>query len=96
RRDLAGTVELGDNGCVNVVLDGRSLFVIWPAGSALDDVVRLPDGEVLADGDPVRGTGAVSPIAPLVEDRGGYWANVIGFCGPAADVLIVFDSARKG
>jgi hypothetical protein len=95
RRDLAGTVELADNGCVNVVLDGRSLFVIWPAGSALDNVVRLPDGDVLADGDRVIGTGALSPVAPLVADRGGYWANVIGFCDPTADLLVVFDSARK-
>lgn len=96
RRVLAGTVELADNGCVNVVLDGRSLFAIWPAGSALDDVVRLPDGQVLADGDRVTGSGALSPVAPLVADPGGYWANVIGFCDPDADVLVVFDSAGKG
>jgi hypothetical protein len=95
-RELAGTVELQENGCINVVVNGESLLAIWPAGSALDDLVRLPDGTVLADGDTLTAAGSLTPTAPLVADRNGYWANVIGFCAPDAKRVVVLDAVRSG
>lgn len=96
RRELNGLLEVADNGCLNLALEGGTYFVIWPTGSSLDNRVRLPNGEVIAEGDIVVGTGALTPTAPLVANRNGYWANAIGYCSPNAAEVIVLDSARRG
>ena len=95
RHELSGLLEVADNGCLNLALDDGTHFVIWPTGSSLDNLVRLPDGEVIAEGNLVVGTGAFTPTAPLVANR-GYWANAIGYCSPNAAEVIVLDSARSG
>lgn len=95
RREIVGTFVVADNGCFNVVVDGEEHFVIWPRGEHDGDAVRLSSSEELHDGDRVRGRGALTPVAPLVADDAGYWANAIGFCAPDAEEVLVFDEVRK-
>ena len=100
RQRLTGRVE-GGPACWHITLDGRSYFVIWPAG-ADDEIVgeewgaRLSKGEIVAPGDTVMGTGAFTPAEPLVAERYGYWAHVIGMCAPGAREVVVFDTVRRG
>ena len=96
RLEMVGILEVADNSCLNMALDGTSYLVIWPAGSALADRVLLPNGEVIAEGDTVVGTGAFTPTARLTADRNGYWANAIGYCAPDASEVVVLDTARRG
>lgn len=97
RRPVFATFEIAGNGCFELDIDGTNHFVIWPMGSSLDGPVqvRLPDGTVLASGDPIDGTGAFTRRAPLTADRNGYWATVIGFCAPDATEVVVLDSASR-
>ena len=95
RRELSGVLEVADNGCLNLTMDGATRFVIWPAGSTQDDRVRLPDGEFITVGDEVAGIGALTPTAPLVANRDGFWASAIGYCAPDASEVVVLDSARR-
>lgn len=94
RRQITGQLEITDVGCLHVVVDGESHFVIWPGGAELADAVRLPSGEELRPGDTVLGTGALTPVAPLTAEGDGYWAHAIGFCAPEADRVLVFDDLR--
>ena len=100
RRQLTGRVE-GGPACWHITLDGQSYFVIWPAGSD-DEIVgeewgaRLSKSEIVAPGDTVTGTGAFTPAEPLVAERYGYWAHVIGMCAPDASEVVVFDTVRRG
>ena len=102
RGELTGVLDVADNGCRHIVLDAGTYFVIWPSGSDAADLgelpagVRLPGGDVIADGDTLVGTGALTPTAPLTADRNGWWAHVIGYCAPDASEVFVFDSARGG
>ena len=91
RQQLAGNLELLENGCVNVVIDGVSRLVIWPAGSDLGDPVTLPDGTPLAAGDAVSGAGAVIPVNALPGGPDGYWGSVTGFCDSQPREVVVFD-----
>ena len=94
RSPLSGTLHVTDTGCDHAMVDGRKRYVIWPAGSAKVDGVRLPDGSVLADGDPFEGVGGLTPVEPLTADRNGWWAHTIGFCDPEATEVLVLDEAR--
>ena len=102
RQDLNGVLAVSDFGCLNILLDGQTFLVIWPAGSDYADLgdqphgVRLPDGQVLADGDAVMGTGAFTPTAPLLANRDTSLAYAIRGCAPDAAELVVFDAARRG
>ncbi|MEI7743626.1 MAG: hypothetical protein WCK58_07745 [Chloroflexota bacterium] len=92
REEIHGTLEVASNGCFELVVDGTPQFVIWPAGSQLDDRVRLPDGQVVVEGAAVTGIGASTPTAPLVA-KGGYWANALSFCAQGDKEVIVLDTA---
>ncbi len=94
RSPISGTLHVSSTGCDHAIVDGHERYVIWPAGSAKVDGVRLPDGSVLADGDPFEGVGALTPAEPLTADRGGWWAHTIGFCDPEATQVLVLDEAR--
>jgi hypothetical protein len=94
RGELRGTVVVAENGCVELEVDGRRWFVIWPSGARLDTLVRLPDGTVLDEGDTVEAIGGPTAVAPLVGDGGGYWGHAIGFCAPDATEVLVLDEAR--
>lgn len=102
RQELAGVLDVSDFGCLNIVLERGTFLVIWPAGSDYADLgqqpqgVRLPGGQVLADGDAVLGTGAFTPTAPLLAQRDTSLAYAIRGCAPDASELVVFDAARRG
>jgi hypothetical protein len=94
RMAVAGELVVAQNGCLELNVDGARYFVIWPAGATLDAFVRLPNGDVIGEGDRVEGTAALTPTAPLTANRDGYWANAIGFCAPEAAEVLVMDIAR--
>lgn len=95
RMEIAGTMAVTSNGCFELDTEAGRHFVIWPAGSALDDRVRLPDRSVVREGDRIEAVGAMTPVDPLVADRNGYWAQAIGYCAPDAMRVIVLDEARR-
>lgn len=72
RSELIGEVQVARNGCIDVVVDGISRMVIWPAGSELADAVRLPDGASLVDGD---GAAAAAPSCRSTRWRAGRTAT---------------------
>jgi hypothetical protein len=82
-----------DVGCFHAVVDGTERYVIWPAGSARVDGVRLPDGSVLRDGGGFEAIGTLTPVKPLTADASGWWAHTIGFCDPDATQVLVLDEA---
>jgi hypothetical protein len=92
RQGVRGTLAVTPFGCIELRIDEGRWFVIWPAGSRLDDRVRLPDSQVVAEGDIVVGVGAFTPTAPLWA-RGGYWQNALGSCAPGEEAVLVLDSA---
>lgn len=99
RVELAGVLDVADDGCIGITMEAGTFLVIWPSGSDDADVderpaVRLPDGQVIGPGDALAGIGALTRTAPLVADRNGYWAHVIGYCAPDAAEVVVLDSAR--
>ncbi|MFT4123184.1 MAG: hypothetical protein QM635_05055 [Microbacteriaceae bacterium] len=87
---LSGTVAVHDDGCIDLVVDGESAWAVWPTGTSQDgDVVVLPDGRRLGDGDGVTGTIALiakADVAALAGDSGA--AALAEFCvgddGPLA------------
>jgi hypothetical protein len=101
RQEVRGELEYSEWGCKNLVVEGTSYLVIWPAGSeetAVDDVsaIRLPGGQVIAEGDSVVGTGAYTPTEPLTANRDTPLAYWIGNCAADASEVIVLDSAERG
>lgn len=92
RQAVRGTLGVTRFGCIELQIDEEGWFVIWPAGSQLDDRVRLPDSQVVAEGGTVVGIGAFTPTAPLWA-RGGYWQNALGSCAPDDEEVLVLDSA---
>jgi hypothetical protein len=80
------------NGCFELLIDDSRWYVIWPVGSQRDDRVRLPNGQVVADGGTVVGIGAFTPTAPLAAD-GGYWQDAAGFRAPGDQEVLVLDTA---
>jgi hypothetical protein len=102
RREVAGTIEIDGYGCIRVRLDdGTSDAAIWPssANQGQDDYVNLGWFQSdLGDGDRVRGTAAVIPLASLRGWEGegsGYWRYALGACVEDGETqAIVFDSAE--
>lgn len=97
RREVTGEVLATNEGCVFVVVSGVEYFAIWPSGSDGPDdsgrLLLLPDGDAVRDGDSIVGVGALTPVRPLVADRNGYWASVIGYCAPDIETAMVLDHA---
>lgn len=91
RFETAGEIEQTDTGCLRILIDAVSRFVIWPAGSDLGDAVRLPDGSEARPGDRLRAVAALTPTDRLVADANGYWASVLGFCAPNDGFVLVID-----
>lgn len=98
RMEINGEVTAADNGCVFVAVDGDAVFAIWPSGSEGPDDsgsrLRLPNGESVREGDSIVGIGVLTPTEPLISDRNGYWANVIGYCDPNADAVLALEEAQ--
>lgn len=101
RMELAAEMEMSAFGCFLLVLNGEAFFVIWPAGS--DDAnlgesrgVRLPNGQVVTEGDTVVGTGAFTPAEPLLLNRDTAIARAITGCAPDATELVVLDAVARG
>jgi hypothetical protein len=95
RGEVTGVLDVGSNGCFELAVEGASHFVIWPAGSGhAANQVRLPTGELVAEGQRVTGRGALTPTAPLIGNDDGYWAHAIGFCAPDAAEVLVLDEAN--
>lgn len=94
REELAGTLEVTDRGCITVVIEDESFLVVWPAGSELDDAVRLPNGQVLPPDARIAGVGAKVRADVLTADANGYWSNAIGFCAPEDEHVVVFDEVE--
>lgn len=91
RRPISAEVEVADNGCAYLVVDGTALLAIWPRGSELSQPARLPDGTELSDGDRIEGTGTLLPFGALPGGPDGYWADVTGFCAGEASRAVVLD-----
>jgi len=96
RREVTGTIEVDDFGCIRVRLDGgESYWAVWPASANLgqDDYVNL--GWFQADlgvGDRLRGTAALTPLASLAQAGSGYWPHAISGCTELGETdAIVFD-----
>ena len=87
-----GALRVADDGCAYLTGPSGARLIIWPAGSALSQPARLPDGTELRDGDRLRARGRVVPVADLPGGRDGYWAHVTGFCDAGAGEVAVFDS----
>jgi len=100
RSDVVGTIEVDGYGCIRVRLDdGASFAAIWPASAnqGRDDYVNLGWFQRdLGDGDQVRGTAALTPLASLPSwDNNGYWRYALGACVQDGETeAIVFDSAE--
>jgi hypothetical protein len=100
RREVAGTIEIDNYGCIRVRLDdGASYAAIWPASAVQgqDDYVNLGWFQRdLGDGDPVLGTAALTPLKDLPHwNDNGYWRQALGACVEHGETqAIVFDSAR--
>jgi hypothetical protein len=99
RREVTGTVEVDSNGCIRVRLDdGPSYWAIWPASANQGDGNSVDLGSFkadLRDGDRVRGTAALTPLATLPGGSHGYWALHGGYCTHDGETqAIVFDSAE--
>lgn len=91
RRDLTGTLTVAENGCVYLDTDGVQRLLIFPAGSALSDPARLPDGAELHAGEALVGRGAVIRTETLPGGPDGYWGSVTGFCTGDVPEAVVFD-----
>lgn len=92
RGPIDAEVEVADNGCVYLDVDGKELLAIWPRGSELSEPVRLPDETEIADGDRIEGTGTLMDAAALAGGPDGYWAMVTGFCaGDGSRDVVVLD-----
>ena len=94
RAAISGQVAVQGNGCLHVAFDdGRFLFAIWPAGTAMDgsgDAMLVGD-RAYRDGDPFRGIGAVVPVAALPDPT--YWREAhLLFCDPEASEVVVLDA----
>ena len=66
---FGGVVAIEDDGCVTV----EGFVVAWPPGTTWDDeaqVIVLPDGSRVGDGDSVTGSGGASDGAPLTFSLG--------------------------
>jgi hypothetical protein len=92
RVEIRGALATTPYGCRQLEIDGETWFVIWPAGSGLADGVRLPGGQVVAEGDAVVGIGAFTPTAPLAATN-EYWRRTFISCAPGAEEVLVLDVA---
>ena len=94
RQPIVGAVAMLPNGCLHAALDdGRVLFVIWPAGSAMSesgDAIVIGD-HGLRDGEAFQAIGAVVPVDALPDP--GYWREAhLLFCDPDATEVVVIDA----
>lgn len=94
RRDLRGVLRLGPRSCLELEVAGVRHFVIWPPGSQDADRVRLPNGEVVREGQEIVGRGALTRTAPLSGPEGSYWNTAFDICAPNADEVLVLDNAQ--
>jgi hypothetical protein len=92
REEVRGTLEITSYGCRMLAVDAEPWFVIWPAGSRLDNGIRLPDGRVVAEGDTVVRVGALTPAAPLAA-ASEHWRRTFISCTPGAEEVVVLDAA---
>ncbi len=95
RQELRAVLEVAENGCLLLALDGQRYFVVWPAGAVEADRVRLPNGEVVREGDTIIGTGAFTPTAPWVTHKDDYWSRAVSYCASGQAEMVVLDSARR-
>lgn len=96
RREVTGTIEVTDFGCIRVRLDGgESYWAVWPASANLgqDDYVNLGWFQAdLVEGDRVRGTAALTSLVSLAHAGSGYWPPAISGCTATGETdAIVFD-----
>jgi hypothetical protein len=92
RDEVRGTFESTSYGCRMLEVDGETWYVIWPAGSRLDNGIRLPDGSLVDEGDTVVGIGALTPTAPLAAAN-EYWRRQFIDCAKGAEEVLVLDAA---
>lgn len=69
--EVSGTLRVESNGCFTLEVGGTRPWVVWPPGSSHDgDQVLLADGEAVADGDRLTGTGTLEGADALPD-----WTN---------------------
>lgn len=97
RRELTGSIEVAENGCVYFSDGGVQRLAVFPRGSELSSPVRLPDGSELADGEAVRAIGSLVAADAMPGGPDGYWAMVTGYCsGSAAEVAVLDEVVSEG
>ncbi|MEJ1087510.1 hypothetical protein WDU99_04180 [Microbacterium sp. Mu-80] len=101
--DLAGTLSVADNGCFlweGAVGDGA--WIVWPDSAELDRSegarVVLDDGQVVADGAALRGTGALVTLEdlPAGAKQDSYFGSFGRFCGADESGAIVLAEVTQG
>lgn len=90
-----GQLHVASNGCFEVVMDGESLFAIWPQGWKMEGAsIVAPDGARFSEGTDLLGEGVRMSYAALIEEDGGpdgYWGSVAGFCMEDHEDLVVVE-----
>jgi hypothetical protein len=94
RLELDGVLELAPNGCFLLETDAApDRLIVWPSGTTQPGgggpTVTLPDGTTAVDGDELRGSGVVVPVAAV--GAGEVREHWLVFCDPDAASVVVFD-----
>jgi hypothetical protein len=101
-----GTVELRDNGCIFLELDGSAVWMVWPPGASYESTgehqsnIRLADNTRIFPGDRLDVTGELITRSGLPQ--GGnpdtQWGSHARFClGPTkhdAEILRAVSATR--
>ncbi len=91
-QQMAGTLELDDNGCWFLGgTYGRGPIVFPPGFTPAEEGTAVvgPDGELLADGAPISMSGTIIYGADgLPGGADGKWGNHVAFCGMDSGIVI--------
>lgn len=87
----SGTVELRDNGCIFLGLNGRSVWMVWPPGASYESAgerqsnIRLADSTRILPGDRIDVVGELITRSglPQGDNTDTQWGSQARFClGP--------------
>ncbi len=93
---VRGQLDLAENGCWYVIINGTAYLTVFPVGSAtpMSDAgaIVVPDGGPLRSGAPVDGAVRWFDVDRVPGGEAGRWGNYISFCRPQHPSLAVFDT----
>ena len=99
RSEIRGTVRVADNGCVMLETSGAGRrWIVWPAGQEHDQGQPVLADRLVADGDVLRGTGALvsADALPGWADRQSYFGSFGTFCSAEETGVVVLDDVARG